>query len=319
MKGNLFLGTGRGKVGDVVFYRAMGEQLARVRIRKIKNPNTDGQIYSRALMSTVTRAYSAGRAIFDHSFEGKRVGAANQRRFSALNLDALREQLNSELQNPPAGGSGMLFVGPNATAPVGNNYIVSEGSLVNNLFTFAANNNTMELRFPEPTANETVAAYLSRNGIAADDIYTFVFFAVPVADEIPAEQHQFGFVRLMLKSLDVIGALVAEEVSMDQIFDILDSSFVSGSSLFLSSGLGDSPLNAANAFSTLDNNYQVISIACIKSKYNQDLRSTERMVWAFPSNHGKFSSSQVVVAWSKVASDLPPTLILEGSEQVDNG
>ena len=319
MKGNLFLGTGRGKVGDVVFYRAEGEQLARVRIRKIKNPNTDGQIYSRALMSTVTRAYSAGRAIFDHSFEGKRVGAANQRRFSSLNLDALREQLNSELQNPPAGGSGMLFVGPNATAPVGNMYIVSEGSLVNSLFSFSAAQNQMQLNFPEPIADETVGAYLTRNGIAAGDIYTFVFFAVPISDEIPAEQHQFGFLRLMLKDLTTISALVADEVSFDQIFDILDSSFVSSTSLLLSSGLGDAPLNAATMISTLDNNFQVISIACIKSKYNQDLRSTEKMVWAFPSNHGKFSSSQVVSAWSKTESFLDPTLILEGSSEVDNG
>lgn len=319
MKGNLFLGTGRGKVGDVVFYRAEGEQLARVRIRKIKNPNTDGQIYSRALMSTVTRAYSAGRAIFDHSFEGKRVGAANQRRFSALNLDALRAQLDQELATPPQGGSGMLFVGPNATAPVGNQYIVSEGSLTNTFFSFSVDNNVQTLHWPAALANEKVGAYLSRIGVNENDIYTFVFFAVPVADEIPAEQHVFGFCRLMLKPLDDISGMDCQGTTMDDIFTVLESSFVSGSSDFFNTDVDAASHRVSTLFTLSDNNYEVLSIACIKSRYNQDLRSTERMVWAFPSNHGKFSSTQVVVAWSKVASDLPPTLILEGSSQVDNG
>ena len=319
MKGNLFLGTGRGKVGDVVFYRAMGEQLARVRIRKIKNPNTDGQIYSRALLSTVTRAYSAGRAIFDHSFEGKRVGAANQRRFSALNLDALRSQLDQELANPPQGGSGMLFVGPNATAPVGNLYIVSEGSLTNTFFSFSVDNNVQTLHWPDCLANEKVGEYLSRIGVREDDIYTFVFFAVPTADEIPAENHVFGFVRLMVKAGSLESVQDCDGCVLMSLFDVLDSSFVASTSSFFSAELTDASMRATAIIDTVDNNYEVISIACIKSRYNQDLRSTERMVWAFPSNHGKFSSSQVVVAWSKVASDLPPTLILEGSSQVDNG
>ena len=319
MKGNLFLGTGRGKVGDVVFYRAMGEQLARVRIRKIKNPNTDGQIYSRALLSTVTRAYSAGRAIFDHSFEGKRVGAANQRRFSALNLDALRAQLDQELANPPQGGSGMLFVGPNATAPVGNLYIVSEGSLTNTFFSFSVDNNVQTLHWPACIANEKVGAYLTRIGVREDDIYTFVFFAVPTADEIPAENHVFGFVRLMVKAGSLESVQDCDGCGFNEVFDVLDSSFVASTSSIFSAELTDASMRATAIIDTVDNNYEVISIACIKSRYNQDLRSTERMVWAFPSNHGKFSSSQVVVAWSKVASDLPPTLILEGSAQVDNG
>ena len=90
-KGNLFQGMGRGKVGDVVFSRLNGQQIARVRNRNPKNPRTNAQLYQRAIMATVMQAYSAGIAIFDHSFQGKEVGAQNQRRFMALNAKLLRE------------------------------------------------------------------------------------------------------------------------------------------------------------------------------------------------------------------------------------
>ena len=73
-KGNLFQGMARGSVGDVTFTRVNGQQVARVRNRKPKNPRTNKQLYQRAIMATVMRAYSAGRAIFDHSFEGVKFG-----------------------------------------------------------------------------------------------------------------------------------------------------------------------------------------------------------------------------------------------------
>ena len=72
-KGNLFQGMGRGKVGDVVFSRLNGEQISRVRNRHPKNPRSNSQLFQRAIMATVMQAYSAGKAIFDHSFEGYAV------------------------------------------------------------------------------------------------------------------------------------------------------------------------------------------------------------------------------------------------------
>ena len=47
-KGNLFLGMGRGSVGDVTFYRADGQQLSRARNRKPRNPKTNAQLIQRA-------------------------------------------------------------------------------------------------------------------------------------------------------------------------------------------------------------------------------------------------------------------------------
>ena len=84
-KGNMLQGMARGKVGDVVFSRLGGEQIARVRNRHPKNPRTNAQLYQRAIMATVMQAYSAGKVIFDHAFQGREIGAGIQRRFMALN------------------------------------------------------------------------------------------------------------------------------------------------------------------------------------------------------------------------------------------
>lgn len=73
-KGNMFLGMARGKVGDVVFYRADGQQLSRVRNRNPRNPRTNAQLFQRAIMATVVQAYAAGKELFDHSFQGFQSG-----------------------------------------------------------------------------------------------------------------------------------------------------------------------------------------------------------------------------------------------------
>ena len=71
-KGNMLQGMARGKVGDVVFSRLNGQQISRVRNRQPYNPRTNKQLIQRAIMATVMLGYSAGKEIFNHSFQGKR-------------------------------------------------------------------------------------------------------------------------------------------------------------------------------------------------------------------------------------------------------
>ena len=121
----------RGKVGDVVFSRLNGQQIARVRNRNPKNPRTNAQLYQRAIMATVMQAYSAGIAIFDHSFQGKEVGAQNQRRFMSLNAKLLRSQIAADLNGSVAVASQVgRVVAPGVSSPVAACLQVSEGSLV---------------------------------------------------------------------------------------------------------------------------------------------------------------------------------------------
>lgn len=132
-KGNLFLGTASGKVGDVVFSRHGGEQITRVRNRSPKNPQTPLQMAQRVIMSTVGKAYSLMAPIADHAFQGRAEGTECQSRFTELNIALLRRAAADALND----GSAEAIITSQATNFNGkgdslvalNPFIISEGSL----------------------------------------------------------------------------------------------------------------------------------------------------------------------------------------------
>lgn len=132
-KGNLLQGMGRGKLGDTVFYRAMGSQMFRVRNRVVKNPKSVGQQIQRSLMATVTKAYSQLQVICNHSFENVAYGAASQSYFVKKNLDLLRKAAVAYSENNLSGiGEYNMpyIVAPGTMATVcPNKLMISEGSL----------------------------------------------------------------------------------------------------------------------------------------------------------------------------------------------
>lgn len=137
-KGNLLLGLGSGKLGDIVVSRTNGQQITRVRVRKIKNPRTTRQQIQRLIIASVSRAYSGMKEITNHSFQGYAYGAANMNRFNKLNADLVRNRLASFGIDPqydedwtatdfPATYTDPSSVNPNG--PAINNWIISEGTL----------------------------------------------------------------------------------------------------------------------------------------------------------------------------------------------
>lgn len=91
-KGNLFLGMARKKIGDVVFYRANGEQISRARNRSPRNPRSAKQSIQRMVLATASKMAAAWRPIVDHSFEGYNVGQDSVRHFQQLAMARLRGQ-----------------------------------------------------------------------------------------------------------------------------------------------------------------------------------------------------------------------------------
>lgn len=137
-KGNLLQGMGRGKLGDTVFYRAMGSQMFRVRNRVVKNPKSVGQQIQRSLMATVTKAYSQLQVICNHSFENVAYGAASQSYFVKRNLDLLRKAALTYTENNLSGiGKYNMpyIVAPGSVATVTpNKLLISEGTLQQDVF-----------------------------------------------------------------------------------------------------------------------------------------------------------------------------------------
>lgn len=89
-KGNLFLGYARGKIGDVVMYRANNQQQSRARNRAPKNPRSAKQSVQRMVLATAAKMASAYEPIVNHSWEGVQVGATSVRHFRSLAMKALR-------------------------------------------------------------------------------------------------------------------------------------------------------------------------------------------------------------------------------------
>ena len=132
-KGNLFLGFGRGKVGDVVFSRVDGEQVARARNRSPRNPQTALQLLQRVVMKTTSSAFSLMQEITNHSFQGFDGVTMNQAQFTKLNVDKFRAQL-AEIIN--SGEAEDILASTEANfSPKGvnlvsiNPYVVSSGTI----------------------------------------------------------------------------------------------------------------------------------------------------------------------------------------------
>lgn len=226
-KGNLFQGMARGKVGDVVFSRANGEQISRVRNRHPKNPRSNAQLFQRAIIATIVQAYAAGKEIFDHSFQGYAVGAQNQRKFISENAKILREAIAADINTPITTNEQTgRVIAPSVAQPVPFGYVVSKGSYTQELFVDGDGAGTF--RIPVAQENEKVKDYVTRLGLVEGDIYTFVAFlprkkeayTSAVYDDVLASQKycDFAYVRMTVKS----GLSATEDVltKYGQIFDI---------------------------------------------------------------------------------------------------
>lgn len=132
-KGNLFLGFARGKVGDIVYSRANGQQVFRARNASPRNPQTAQQLLQRVILKTVAGAYSYFKPICDHAFQGFEPGLANQSRFAKVNIDALRTRLAELIaRNDPeeiASSTEGNFAAKLSRGCEANSYIISEGTL----------------------------------------------------------------------------------------------------------------------------------------------------------------------------------------------
>lgn len=332
-KGNLFQGMARGKVGDVVFSRLNGEQISRVRNRHPKNPNTNSQIYQRAIMASVMLAYSAGKELFDHSFQGYAKGAECQRRFMSVNARKLRGQLASDLQLPSAQIAGMKarVVAPRSITPTPWSFVVSEGSYGQNLFVSSLDDNgDTVFTLPSVTSAETVADYAERQGLIAGDIYTVLVLVPDLNDDVYITEDgehgydtvyntKFGFVRFIVKAgLDSVTDALA---TYGQLFDIEVSQDVTAdfSTLAVATAINISTLRIVVDPDQVALNIGAIGV--IRSRRDMDLRSNTTLALnqsvgdsAYFVDATGLVAPYILDAWKQGTTLGDSDLILEGGD-----
>lgn len=316
-KGNIFLGFGRGSVGDVTFYRTNGEQIARARNRKPSNPRSDRQLYQRAILATVSRVYQLGAPIFNHSFQGYRRGAENQRRFLRLNLNALRAQLAADLS---AGTSLARVAAPGISAPTANAYVISEGTYPQTLITWVESSQAFQFSLDSPD-DATVAQWAQQNGVLDGDIYTIVAIGVSPTDfayeyvdddgrlveQASVGRATFQYLQLRVKEgVQASAALFSASTPLADIFDIYQST----------SGQvdPDSLIGDLIVFANLVGNpdWSNGAVGVIRSREDSDLRSSTTMQLVGDGMFG-ITAPWLLDVWRRESSIGGADVILEGS------
>lgn len=167
-KGNFLLSQARGKVGDIVFTRLDGEQVARAYNAHPKYSNTIAQATNRMNLATISQAYSAFKGIADHSFEGKSFGMQSMKAFMSENIKLVQ------------GGQGAyLFRNGRGVAP--NALTIAKGSIditALGVVTYDTDNNGVfvntSLTASAQIPNLTVAQFCIDMGIRKGDEVCFV-------------------------------------------------------------------------------------------------------------------------------------------------
>lgn len=213
--GNLFQGTAKGKIGDVVLTRRNGEQVSRVRVRTISNPRSTTQILQRVVVSTIGKAYSVFSALADHAFQGKTTKAANMQRFQQLNTRLLTSRANDAYNAGTLSQVGD-YVAKNSQFAAVNNYILSEGSAPSSRATISGLS-TEHIVLPCGADNPSYASVIEANGLKQGDQLTFV---TGIADKITGALKRIMFCRVIL---------VADDGTTDA--DFLDGTSINGANL----------------------------------------------------------------------------------------
>ena len=323
-KGNMLQGMARGKVGDVVFSRLNGQQISRVRNRQPYNPRTNKQLIQRAIMATVMLGYSAGKEIFNHSFQGKAVGAENQREFMRLNAKALRAAIANDLNNDVALANQVgRVVGPKAYAPTPFKCIISKGTYPQNFFKVATNGR--DFTFEDKETGETCAAYCARVGLVPGDIYTFVAFKTPTQDDATTLEDAlknpaiaaFAYKRLQVKAdaltdTTAIGSQLATVQATNGVPFVVteQTENVQGQTIMFDTE--DAP-TFGEIFGGTG------SYGVIRSREDSDLRSDSEMLLSFntasPSYNWGIASQYIIDIWAAGATPVGDSdLILEGGD-----
>lgn len=308
-KAGFWLRGAKGKLAGASMGKGANGQTIMREIVTPKNPKTNAQLMQRAIMATVMQAYSAGKAIFDHSFQGKSVGAQNQQRFMSINARLLRAIITNDIDNAVdvASQQGRV-VAPGVPGPVPALLQVSEGTLINSLLPGGV--------LTAALANEKLGEYCARLGLNASDLFTFValvkpdgastLFAVQGDDTVYSKQFgcQFVYARYQVKASALTSETLMSAAKLSDIIELTESNFTP---LAIT---GIVPEGDAKITDIVDADAKG-SFAWIRSRFDEGLRSTESMV--FDGDLFGITSSFALAAWKQGASSLGDSdLILEG-------
>lgn len=180
--GNMLLGYARGSVGDLTFTRTNGNQVARARNRRPKNPKTNSQMAQRSLFASAVKMYQLAVAnFFKFAFEDRKPHESDYNAFMRHNVKQgtnITQACFNDRKYPAIG-----------------NWLFAQGSLPE--VTLTQNNNTVSIwlginvpdpDMPEPkTIGDLTQMMITDNKYMSGDMITIVDYGwSPYPGEYPA-------------------------------------------------------------------------------------------------------------------------------------
>ena len=299
----------KGKLAGSTIYRSNGKTQQR-EIVTPKNPKSNSQMIQRAVMASVMRAYSHGKAIFDHSFQGVSVGMKSMQAFQKENANILRTLVANEINTPqtsPYQNRAELkarLAAPGVNTGCGwEDMLISKGTYTQSLFTIKPATKTvvgqqtittpLKVVLPAPEGNETCQQYAERVGLIANDYYTicgFVYDAGQGLNNAPDYINQpvmaiqyptyFFYIRMRVKAEFVSSQNTTAMAKYSDIFDI--DSVNNAAGLIVLSALMNNNLSTEFTMRDImrfkdDVNSAGMWVGIIRSRLDQDLRSTSTL------------------------------------------
>lgn len=330
-KDNLFLGTARGSVGDIVFSRLDGQQVARVRNRAPRNPQSPAQMVQRIIMSSVGKAYSFMQAICNHSFEGFESTQSSQRKFMEVNVGILRDKCADVLAYPVESAvkssTVFNFSFKNDFAPVLNSYQISAGSLPSIALAPDTSENASGYlpiipiaNLPETPANTTYQQFIDLLGLQRGDQLTFI----QVTHDSTNSDHDldiltgFRFCRVILDPAG--GDMTVPFIVNNAINDPNERNEGSFSTIVLKAAEGSQPAGllfvVSNVSITGNSDRKQAGSAVILSRQagNRWLRSTQFLLPRYTSGTGTLSHSTLGLAYESYKIGASSDLYLNQAE-----
>lgn len=246
-KGNMILGYLRGAIGDIVFWRAKGQQMARARNRAPSNPRTESQMDVRARWAMISKFVRAMDARFLRTaFEGKRGNESDYNAFMRVNLSRAPMLSRTASLNAAYPAPGGQWVMTNGSLPPLEAYTEwGDEQLASPFWRLCVS--ASEITIPE--ASGRTIAWLTNTLLAAQpsqwrlgDIITFVTYSYDLSQETGGEptaypvgtdyKQAFTYRQIVLSATDTrqIVAVLGSEVRINTLGDNFVLGFSYGSS-----------------------------------------------------------------------------------------
>lgn len=212
-KSKSFFGLRRGSTKSLTFSVYEGQQVTKDRVNEVKNPRTPTQMVQRMHMATALAMYSAGKEIFDHSFQGITYGAKSMNKFLAENVKLIRDSYLADSNKFQEN------VYQNKAALAGQ-YLISDGTItpyINGHVAFDEGTASIQavIGSGESITLGAVKAFL---GLSSGDYLTIVALghgtpAFEIGDDSQYTTAQFGFLRMYIPEGADETAITAENIN----------------------------------------------------------------------------------------------------------